>query len=592
MTDVLLVVPPWASAALPVLGPSLLVASLRRAGFVAHVRYSNLAFAAVVGLDRSRRFSRSSSRMHGELAFAEAAWGTPVPPEALEFEGAPGTVTPDDWQAALAAVPDFVAAEARRVVASGASVIGFSSVFQQTVPAVALARAVRSLRPDVTLLLGGANAGGPMARGIADAAPVFDHVVSGDADLLLPELVGRLHAGEAVPRVVEAERVHDLGATPTPEFDDYFEQLAPLVRDGLLPASLPEALPFESSRGCWWGERSHCTFCGLNGLTIAERAHRPERMLADIEALVARWGVTELRASDDLLPLRIQREALPELARRQPGRAEPLRFFYEVKASLKRPTLRTLAAAGVTLVQAGLESLSTDTLRDVGKGTTGPMNLVFLREAGAAGIQVLWNWMVGFPGDDREDYEGALRLLPLIPHLQPPGGLAVVRVDRFSPYHREPERYGIGPLRPLAALAHAWPEGADLHAIAYHFEGAMASPYRDDPALAARVHAGLARWQAAHAAGARLDGVDRPDGGMDVTDSRPGAEAASHVLAPEVAALLRRLEHPTPADVAEGLSPVPAFGGLLQRGLLVQHEGLLLSVVTRRGGADRARSAP
>src|SRR5207302_982239 len=32
---------------------------------------------------------------------------------------------------------------------------------------------------------------------------------------------------------------------------------------------------FETSRGCWWGERAHCTFCGLNGLTMRYRTMSP-----------------------------------------------------------------------------------------------------------------------------------------------------------------------------------------------------------------------------------------------------------------------------------------------------------------------------
>ena len=35
----------------------------------------------------------------------------------------------------------------------------------------------------------------------------------------------------------------------------------------------------ETARGCWWGERQHCTFCGLNGATMAFRSKTPERVL-------------------------------------------------------------------------------------------------------------------------------------------------------------------------------------------------------------------------------------------------------------------------------------------------------------------------
>src|SRR5437764_1877447 len=38
-------------------------------------------------------------------------------------------------------------------------------------------------------------------------------------------------------------------------------------------------LLFETSRGCWWGEKAHCTFCGLNGATMSYRAMRREKAL-------------------------------------------------------------------------------------------------------------------------------------------------------------------------------------------------------------------------------------------------------------------------------------------------------------------------
>jgi ribosomal peptide maturation radical SAM protein 1 len=600
VTDILLVVPPCASAALPVLGPSILLAALRNAGLQAQALYANLDFAARIGFGRYRKFALSVERLHGEMLFAGAAWGRAVVLTPADFPPNPDGVSRDDFEAALAEVPAFVAETAQRIAERRPAVVGFSSVFQQTIASVALARAVRPLLPDAVLLLGGANAASPMGEGIAAATDVFDHVVSGEGELGLPDLVRRLRDGERPPqRVLHMPRVAAMADVPTPVFDDFFADVGPLVASGRLPPGIPMALPFESSRGCWWGERSHCTFCGLNGLEIAERAHTPDRVLADIEHLVETYGITELRASDDLLPIRIQREVLPELAARQALRSTPLTFFYEVKSSLRRADLELLAAAGVTQVQAGLESLATDTLRAMRKGVTGPMNITFLRNARAAGVDPLWNWMVGFPDDRKEDYEAFLRVAPFLAHLRPPVALAPVRVDRFSPYHREPARFGIGAVEPLPGMARVWPEGTDLGSIAYHFQGAIQSPYRSDPRLAARVHRGLGAWIQAweRAEGPPvLDGEDLAGGGMRVADTRPVAAEAEVTLSPAVAELLRSLDKPTPIAEAEARSAVPAFGGLLQRGLVVQHEGLLLSVVVRRSrgprGWSRAGEAP
>ncbi len=570
-------VPPFASAALPVLGPSVLVAALRRAGLDAHAWYANLELAARIGYDRYRRFTLSSWRMHGDLLFAEAAWGRPVPDEAVIFGPRVDAVTEQDWHVARAALPAWIDAVADAIAERAPGVVGFSSVFQQNVPSVALATAIRARMPDVAILLGGANALTPMGAGIADAARVFDLVVAGEAERELPELVRRLLTGwRPTERFLVWKRLPDLSESPTPEFDDYFEQVAPLIASGALPEGLPIALPFESARGCWWGERSHCTFCGLVGPEISERAHTPERVLSDIETLTAKWGVRELRAADDLMPIRIQREVLPELARRQPLRERPLRFFYEIKSHLRRRDLDLLAAAGVFEVQAGLESLSTATLQRMRKGTTGPMNVAFLRDARGAGVDPLWNWMVSFPDDEAEDYEAILRLMPFIEHLRPPVCVVPVRIDRFSPYHANPEKYGIWGVKPFPGMAWAWPEGADLDTISYHFTGEMKSAYRDDPDLAARAHQGLDVWLQAWDAGPPELAGELQDGRLRVRDTRRIAMEPEVLLSADATALLLRLHKPAPID---GIGAARGLGALLQRGFVVQHEGVLLSVV-------------
>lgn len=581
MTDVLLVVPPFASAALPVLGPSLLVAALRRDGLHARVLYANVTFAAHVGYDRYRRFTLSSWRMHGDLLFAPAAWGHAVPDEAVVFGPRVDAVTEEDWRVAAETLPAYFAEVRAQIAEAAPAVVGLSSVFQQNVPSVALAKVARQAAPDAAILLGGANALRPMGRAIAEATlGIFDAVVAGEGEKELSGFVRKLMTGWRPPpdeRFVVWPRLPSLSLAPTPEFDDYFEQVGALTEAGRLPEGLPLALPFESARGCWWGERSHCTFCGLVGPEIAERAHTPERVLHDIEHLVATYGVDELRAADDLLPIRIQREVLPELARRQPHRERPLRFFYEVKSHLRRRELELLAAAGVVEVQSGLESLSTDTLKAMKKGVTGPQNVAFLRDARATGVDPLWNWMVAFPGDQREDYEAFLRLAPFVEHLRPPVCVVPVRIDRFSPYHADPARWNIRDVVPFPGMRWAWPEGSDLETISYHFTGTVDSAYVEDPELARRAHEGLDRWLDAWAAGPpELTGVLDGDV-LHVRDTRAVALEEETTLSAAATALLLRLEKPRPIDVVTDR----ALGVLLQRGFVVQHEGYLVSVVVR-----------
>ncbi len=48
-------------------------------------------------------------------------------------------------------------------------------------------------------------------------------------------------------------------------------------------------VPYETSRGCWWGQKKHCTFCGLNPLGMNYRAKSPERAVEIIDSSVVGW---------------------------------------------------------------------------------------------------------------------------------------------------------------------------------------------------------------------------------------------------------------------------------------------------------------
>jgi magnesium-protoporphyrin IX monomethyl ester (oxidative) cyclase len=60
-------------------------------------------------------------------------------------------------------------------------------------------------------------------------------------------------------------------------------------------------LLLETSRGCWWGAKQHCTFCGLNGGAMAFRSKSAERVVEEIRYLRDRYGVESLSVVDNIL---------------------------------------------------------------------------------------------------------------------------------------------------------------------------------------------------------------------------------------------------------------------------------------------------
>ena len=64
----------------------------------------------------------------------------------------------------------------------------------------------------------------------------------------------------------------DMDADIRPDYGSFLDALeAYFPNERLKPCLL-----FKTSRGGWWGERCHCTFCGLNGDSMAFHAMRPD----------------------------------------------------------------------------------------------------------------------------------------------------------------------------------------------------------------------------------------------------------------------------------------------------------------------------
>jgi radical SAM superfamily enzyme YgiQ (UPF0313 family) len=174
--------------------------------------------------------------------------------------------------------------------------VGFTTMFQQNLASLALARRIKTAHPGITVLFGGPNAEGDMGAGLMACFPFIDVVFSGESDYNFPAFAQAILAGEtdlpltgAISRDTPGgavrrpsnwgEPVNDMDALPYPNFDDFFAQFN---------AAFPEFHPhlnYETARGCWWGAKSHCTFCGLNGMTMAFRSKSADRAIDEIRHL-------------------------------------------------------------------------------------------------------------------------------------------------------------------------------------------------------------------------------------------------------------------------------------------------------------------
>lgn len=200
---------------------------------------------------------------------------------------------------------------------------------------------------------------------------------------------------------------------------------------------------------------------------MAHRKKEANRVYEEIMHISKQYRCMKVCATDNILAMEYFKDLLPRLAERDID----LSLFYEVKANLSREQLRLLRAAGVKRIQPGIESFSSRVLKLMRKGTTAIQNIQLLKWCNEYGIRPTWNLMYGFPGERATDYEGLPQLFRQLTHLTPPGYLARVVFQRFSPYFFEPEKFGLK-LRAWPGYQFIFPEQrVNLDRIAYLFEG-------------------------------------------------------------------------------------------------------------------------
>ena len=490
--SIVLVHMPYAAVERPSIGLGILQACLRRDGLDCHVFYANLLLAQRLGLARYQLVEFTPTDIFlGEWTFGKAAFPDFQPDAAAYFAeaeldiaeaifGSREQLSPIFTQI-REDMPAFIEECAERILAQDPKIVGCSSTFQQHCASLALLRRLKELRPSLITMMGGANCEGPMGQVTHSQFPWVDYVVSGEADEVMVDLMRGVLEGrqDFADSILTPQRrgqapgrtsVHKMDDVPTPDYDDYFEQLDQLA----IGQRIEPGLLLESSRGCWWGALHHCTFCGLNGNGMAFRSKSPEKTLEDFATLQQRYSSKRFEVVDNILDMRYFTSVLPRLE------GQGLNIFYETKANLRREHVQQLARSGVRWIQPGIESMHDEVLSHIQKGSTALTNVQLLKWTREFGVRVSWNFLSGFPGEKDEWYAEMAEWLPLIAHLQPPQEqspnprwtwrVTQIRYERFSPYHVRPGDYQLN-LSANRYYSSVYPlDQEGLDSLAYFFE--------------------------------------------------------------------------------------------------------------------------
>jgi len=504
--DVLFIVPPFGSIHDITLGPHNLKAVSEAAGFKADILYLNLLLAYFIGMENYETISKGPLYwMLGERMFSRSAYGLPalgLNPQACADEAASISgcdrhvkmfVGPEPsfnlelnleiealcFQLIETVTPLLTALE-YRIIGCAANLIA------QTNCSMALFRRIKEHVPETVTVIGGCSCDGLMAQGITSLSADVDYVFSGESEESFKTFLEDFRSGNRpAEKIIQGVPVEDMDALPFPDYDVFFTQYRLLLEEDPMDRA---KLWYETSRGCWWAQRPQkCLFCGIHVETYRQKS--VEKTAAEIKKTGRAYPGKLVFIADNIMPTEYKKDLLPLLGEGSPGLA------YQLRADLDLDQLVQCRKAGINVMLPGVESFSSGLLKLMKKGIAGRQNLLLLRHARCVGIFLDWNLIWGFPGDDLEGYEQLLDLLPLIQHLQPPHYFTPLVLMRFSPYIKEPERYGLSNVHHWDVFDMIYPQWADIAGTAVYFRADFQSLSRDNPQLIAAIADRVTLWK-------------------------------------------------------------------------------------------------
>lgn len=576
----LLVTMPWHALDCPSLALGVLRAALLRADPQREVSelYANLRWADFLGEASSGRLGpraytdvAENGFLHGvgEWVFSGALYGDERwrVEEYRQYLARYG-VDADPAIEMQGYASAFVGELADQILGTSPDVVAFTSTFMQNVPSLAVARQLKLRNPAIRTVLGGGNCDGPQGPALHRNFPFIDFVLAGEGERSFPMLIAALEGGkhfDDIPslswRVGGRQRVNDpaaapipIGEVPAPAFESYFAQLQiAAIRQYVEPK-----LVLEAARGCWWGEKHQCTFCGLNGSMMKFRSKAPDAFWQELSTMVELYKTLDIIMVDNIIDMHYFETLLPRIH----AAAWDVRIHYEVKSNLKREHVAALKGAGVAHIQPGIESLSTRVLDLMQKGVTGPQNVQLLRDCEDHNLTVSWNYLYGFPGETDLDYTPVMEQVPALVHLQPPSGATRIALERFSPNFEAAESL-FGDARPAECYSHIYDlTSTELADMVYLYDCANRGIVE---AAEAGLHLAITTWQERHSSSyLRAHFIDET---IYIDDGRQGWVPRRHVIeGPEQTAAYRAL--------AEVSTPVGISRKLAGRGLTVPMEDL------------------
>ena len=455
--DICLVNMPFDCFNSPSIGLSILKAEAKRGGLHAVVEYGGIFLADYIGIEEYRELQNGAGTMMlvPEMLFLPFAGYEKYRDfeEIKAYYCSAFSHRREEYAAFIdrcsrlqPKIDVFLDLFAERILTYHPKLVGVSWSFQQCNAALALLKRLKEKQPSLITFMGGSAVTMNAGQALIDTMPQIDYIYTGESDDCFAQASKWMIEGEKekiyehFPWILRkggtpvTHAVSNLNQIAVPDYGDYFDALE---RTGLRKYVNPLLL-IEGSRGCWWGCKNRCRFCGLHASedAIGYRKKELSRLVDEMDELSKRYGVKDFMFTDCILDM----EHVKDFPQYLQGKGYSI--FAEVKSNLTREQLEGLYQAGFQTLQPGIESLQDDLLKLMNKGNRAIKHMELLKNARTSGIVLAWSIIQKFPTEKSEWYQEMMDWMPLLAHLGPPN-LNVLQYQRNSVFTAEHETYGV-----------------------------------------------------------------------------------------------------------------------------------------------------
>jgi radical SAM superfamily enzyme YgiQ (UPF0313 family) len=305
----------------------------------------------------------------------------------------------------------------RRVVEEKPDVFGINCSTHTFLDAIALMQDLKSLRPEMKLVLGGYHATFAAER-ILNEYPFVDYIIKGEGERSFPQLLRHIEDGSP-PSDVEGisyldgdkysskpfTLIEDLDSLPFPD-----REMLRSVDYGYLFQNIKltfgKFTTLCTSRGCPF----KCTYCSCAELSLRKwRPRSAENVLDELEMLYGKGYQCCVFVDDNFTH---RKKRVEEICDGIKERKIKMQFYCEGRVdAASNELLKKMKAAGINVIYFGVESASQHVLDYYQKHTKPDQALQAIKNAKDAGMIVVTSYIFGAANERREDVDRTIEMI-------------------------------------------------------------------------------------------------------------------------------------------------------------------------------------